>query len=88
MFQFEPGCCWAIYLPLKANFSHGENPTTIFEVKKGVAKVQMSGVIYYSIDEDGDLKMVLMCHYDLSRVSREFYIALNKKVEVYTLAII
>ena len=74
-------------MPLKANYRFIDNHTTIFEIKKGVAKVYMNGKIKYRIDEDGDLEMDLMDSFDLKLIKKRFVLVLNKYVEAYTLGI-
>ena len=56
-------------------------------IENGQAKESMSGHIKYFVDEDGDLGMTLLDRKNHSRTIRDVFIALNKKIEAYTLGV-
>ena len=78
---------YGIYMPLKANFRLNDKPTTIFDIKTGLAKVHMNGKIKYYIDDDGDLIMDLYDSVDKNLIKKKFVLTLNKYIEAYTLGI-
>ena len=74
-------------MPIKANYRFIDSDTTFMEIQKGEAKVLMNGHIKYFVDEDGDLGMSLLDKTNPNRVIRDKYIAMNKKIEAYTLMV-